>query len=388
MGLITKEVEVTVSSRNWAICSKYKSDCKVGDKVLVKIEDLGLYSRYKVIVACDYCGKEVSTQYNTYNNSIKTSGSFCCHDCRYIKAQKTCEEHFGVKHPLQSQEIKDKVIATNMIRYNAPYSCMNEEVRSKQQETLYRNYGVKTPFASEEIQERKNKTIRERYNVENVSQNEDIKRKKAETIEKHFGVPYLLQNKDYYSQMREKMVSLYGVPYAMQSEEIRNKANETLYKNGTGPCSIQQMYLYNLYGGELNYPFKYYLLDIAFPENKITLAYDGGGHDLTVKLGNSSKEEWLRKEIVRRNRLKEEEWKEIRINSPHDKLPSDEILLQMLELSKQYFKDYPNHSWFEWLIDEGVYRNAEEPEGSFFDYGSLRRIKDTDLVTRGSETVA
>ena len=47
----------------------------------------------------------------------------------------------------------------------------------------------------------------------------------------------------------------------------------------------------------------------------------------------------------------------------------------MLEKSKQYFSDYPNHSWIEFDIDNSCIRNAEEKSEIHFDYGELRNIK-------------
>ena len=65
----------------------------------------------------------------------------------------------------------------------------------------------------------------------------------------------------------------------------------------------------------------------------------------------------------------------MRIISSKDKLPSDEILLQMLSEAKQYFSDYPNHSWIEFNIDTSTVRDAEQKDSVFFDYGKLRNIK-------------
>ena len=58
--------------------------------------------------------------------------------------------------------------------------------------------------------------------------------------------------------------------------------------------SKQQLYIHSLLGGELNYCTGKCFLDIAFLDEKIYLEYDGGGHDLSVKLGNMSKEEFER----------------------------------------------------------------------------------------------
>jgi hypothetical protein len=73
--------------------------------------------------------------------------------------------------------------------------------------------------------------------------------------------------------------------------------------------------------------------------------------------------------------IKRAGYKQMRIVSSKDKLPSDEILLQMLSEAKQYFFDYPEHSWIEYNIDTSTVRNAEHKNGVFFDCGKLRNIK-------------
>lgn len=63
----------------------------------------------------------------------------------------------------------------------------------------------------------------------------------------------------------------------------------------------------------------------------------------------------------------------------NDKLPSDQVLLQMLSDAKSYFSLYPNHSWIEFNLSTSTVRNAEHKDGIPYDYGSLRTIKDSDL---------
>jgi hypothetical protein len=65
------------------------------------------------------------------------------------------------------------------------------------------------------------------------------------------------------------------------------------------------------------------------------------------------------------------------IISSKDKLPSDEILLQMLDKAVNYFNS-TTHSWIEFDIDNFTYRNAQEGTVSY-DYGKLRKIKKTDI---------
>jgi hypothetical protein len=86
--------------------------------------------------------------------------------------------------------------------------------------------------------------------------------------------------------------------------------------------------------------------------------------------------------LYRNIALKKEGYKQMRIVSTSDLLPSDEILLQMLAQTKEYFSTYPQHSWYEFNIDTSLVRNAEQKEGVFFDFGELRKIKKSDLIDK------
>ena len=79
------------------------------------------------------------------------------------------------------------------------------------------------------------------------------------------------------------------------------------------------------------------------------------------------------------NVIKNEGYKQIKIISLDDKLPSDDILLQMLSDARTYFSQYPNHSWIEFNISTSTVRNAENLNGIPYDFGALRTIKDNDI---------
>jgi hypothetical protein len=88
-----------------------------------------------------------------------------------------------------------------------------------------------------------------------------------------------------------------------------------------------------------------------------------------------SQEEFDSKERRRKYFLKSKGWKDMRIISKKDNLPSDEVLVDMLEMSKDWFSK--NHSWIKFYIDEN---KIETSNGlTYFDYGKLRKIKDKDL---------
>ena len=70
----------------------------------------------------------------------------------------------------------------------------------------------------------------------------------------------------------------------------------------------------------------------------------------------------------------------MRIISLNDKLPQDSTLLQMLSETRQYFSDYPNHSWIEYNISTSTLRNAEHKQGIPYAFGSLRTVKDKEVL--------
>src|SRR5690606_10000139 len=72
--------------------------------------------------------------------------------------------------------------------------------------------------------------------------------------------------------------------------------------------------------------------------------YDGGGHDLSVKLGTISQFEFDKKEKARTYFLFDLGWREIRLVSDSDKLPSDDILTSLIENAKLFLKNNPNKS--------------------------------------------
>ncbi|MGG0308442.1 hypothetical protein ABEY43_06490 [Priestia megaterium] len=127
------------------------------------------------------------------------------------------------------------------------------------------------------------------------------------------------------------------------------KMRESLYRNGNTPCSSQQNFIHEVIGGKLNYPVKNYSLDIAFPDEKIYVEYDGGGHDLAVKFGELAQEEFAQKERRRYYSLRSLGWKEIRIVSRNDIVPSSEDILKMMSFARKYLS---THSWIKFCLDE------------------------------------
>ena len=182
-------------------------------------------------------------------------------------------------------------------------------------------------------------------------------------------------NKCKQERIQNTFLLKYGVKYPFQNKEIKEKIRKTLYQNGTAPCSNQQRYIYNLIGGELNYPVKTLSLDIAFPEEMLYLEYDGGLHKGQVIFGNITEKEFNKRERNRTYGLYRSGWKEIRIISCQDYLPFDSKLLELINYAKRYLST--GHHYIKFDIDNSKIINSQGEID--YDFGKLRKIKSTDI---------
>lgn len=371
MGIITKEVEVKVNSNTVEYYKSlgYKIPMKKASKsyfehsgkefvydfsktIIVKVSDLHRKSNVYLDVLCDMCkDKVMSVRYADYNREIDKTGSYTCTTCSHVKSLQTNIARYG-NHYFTTEEFKNKRKSTMISKYGFEHYLQDEDCRKKYNEVCVDKYGENY---SELFYKRAQEAFQNNTGYANPAQSPEIKEKICMTN-----------------------LQKYGCENPMQSPEVRAKANETLCKNGNQKTSKQQLYLHSLYGGELNFFVKYYATDICFPEERLIIEYDGGGHALRVVLGRLTQEEFDQKEIIRSSVLKREGYKRINIVSNSDKLPQDDILLKMLSDSRHYFQT-TSHTWQTYDIDKSLLFNAENLNGIPYDFGVLRTIKDNDI---------
>lgn len=325
---------------------------KVNDYFEAKIEDVHSNSQVMVDVQCDYCGRYYSKKYQKYNLHRRVVAKDCCKKCQQLKTKECNMINFGVIHPGQLEPVKEKRKQTNLERFGVDHPCKNEEIQNKIKQTNLERRGVEYTFQSEEVQNKSKETCLERYGVENVFQLEEMQEK-----------------------IKELIFNLYGVDNVSKSPEIMKKIKESLYNNKTGVSSKCQRYICQLLNGELNYPFKVYSLDIAFPEKKIYIEYDGSGHNLSVFKGEISESKFKQKQVYRRYQLYNENWNEIRIISKYDKLPNDDMIFEMFNYAKMYF--LTGHSWILFDIDNSYVECSQFKNE--YDYGKIKQLP-RDLI--------
>lgn len=328
--LLSETVLVRWNSKNkYHYINKGYFFTKIKDEFEVKIEDLTEYCNSRVLLVCDYCGCSFEKTYKNYLQHRKIIEKDCCDDVKCMKLKRK---------------------ESNLKIYGVNYCSQLEYFKEKGRQSFYNKTGYYYRMQMPDFMEIVKNTNISKYGKENVSQVKEFKEKYKSTCLVKYGVEYLMQDKNI-------------------SEEITKKTRITLYKNGTAPCSVQQLYLHKLLGGELNYPVDKCNIDILL-NNNIAFEYDGSGHDLRVRCGDITNKEFL---IVERKRsifLQSRGYKRIKFISKKDYLPFDNIVKEIVNFAISYLNS--GHNWIEINIDEGFLKSSQFIID--YDFGELRKI--------------
>lgn len=422
--LLTKEIEIVCKSdKKYYIDKGY--DWKYNELIKVNINDLLKGSHQSVDVLCDYCLEEImKKEYRIYikqrdNSVIKKD---CCNNCKGLKikesnlinygannvfqlsdikekTKKTMIEYYGVENPSFSEIIKDKRLKTVREKYGVDNVFQLNEIKQKRKITMEKRYGNEHTFLVKELMDKVIKTMLDKFGVEHPIQNSGIREKientnmdrynakcslgskiiqekSRKTCLEKYGVNYFILTEEHKRLKKITMMERYGVEFPLQNVEILTKARKTMFKNGTAPCSTQQKYIHNLLGGELNYPINNCSVDIAFPDDKLYIEYNGSGHNLNVLYKQMDQKSFDQKEIKRYYFLKGKGYYGIYIISRNDNIPYDDVIIKIINKAKEYL--LLGHSWIEFDIDEGKIKCSQYEVD--YDFGELRKIFKTDLM--------
>lgn len=140
---------------------------------------------------------------------------------------------------------------------------------------------------------------------------------------------------------------------------------------GKAKASTQQRLLHTILGGELNFAHKSSFQDIAFPDQKIYLEYDGSGHDLAVRKKTMTREAFDDRDKRRTYGLYRDGWRLMRVRSKRDKLPSESMIITMFEIAQMLFDD--GHHYVVYDIDQ---QTIEYNQITYcFDFGEIKTIQ-------------
>lgn len=286
------------------------------------------------------------------------------------KRKSTCLVKYGMDHPSKLPEVKAKVVATKLERYGVENNSQLPNWSETLKESSQKKYGVDSFAQLDSVKEKKKKTNLEKYGFEHPTQSEEIQNKTKATNLERYGYENPNQNPEIKKKAELTCLEKYGTINPFGNYQIQQKIAITKYKYGSAQTSKQQVYINNLYGGILNYPVEKYHADCYLENEKITCEYDGGGHDLSVKLGNVTQDQFIHLASIRSGIFKRNGIKIMSIISKYDKIPSDEILLNMLEFAKTILKT--ERSWINFDLDEGLVQWKTGKE--IYDFGKLRRL--------------
>ena len=170
---------------------------------------------------------------NCNNNFIKNfrtliqNNSFYCETCMIkIKVEsrkKTHIQNCGFTTNLKCPLTKEKIKATNLIKYGCQHNSQNEEIKNKKIQTCIKNFGVNFPTQSKIVIQKSIQTNLKNYGVDHPSQN-------AEYAEKHSKTSY---NRKEYTFPSGKKISYQGFEnYALNNLIINEKIDESDIING------------------------------------------------------------------------------------------------------------------------------------------------------------
>ena len=227
------------------------------------------------------------------------------------KSKKTIMDKYGVINVSQSDEVQDTIKRNNLIKYGVTNTSKLDSIKEKVIQSNREKFGVDYPMQLSEFQERIKQTDMQKYGVSHHTQAPEVIAKRKKTN-----------------------VERYGFEYPIKNKEVLNKSISTRYKHGNFTCSTQQYELYKIIGGELNYPCEKFVIDIAFPNDKIAVEWDGSGHDLSVRLGQISEPAFKRNENYRNIVLFNNGWRIIRFVTKKDIFPNN--IINIFNYCKSY----------------------------------------------------
>ena len=359
MGLILPQtVKVKIHPSNYKHFKEkgYKFK-KCGDIIEVNVLDLQRCSNIKIKIKCDICGKEKEIKYNRIMDCIIDEKLMSCGNklCISKKTENTNIKKFGVINVSQSQTIKDKKKNTFINNYNNPIKL--KELNDKKINTNRKHFGCDWPMQAKTFKDKINKILKEKYgeDIINPFQLESVKEKSKQTMLKN-----------------------HGVEHALQNDKIRSKALNKSQQNGngTGPCSKQQKYIQLLINGILNKIICGYLTDIYLENYNLIIEYDGTGHflgDILAGHKNGPTKEAILREKQREDKIINKGYRMIRFIANKDRIPSDEVILNLVEGFKNSDFKVIRINFEEGTID----RDYEEKW--YCNFGKLRKIAKEDL---------
>lgn len=167
--------------------------------------------------------------YVEHNTNIIPKCKICDKNVKWSDLKKTHSIYCSSKCAHNDPDVQQKTINTNMEKYGTPYSCLNDDVKSKKQKTDNINKQRKQTTNNNLLspKEKQKQTLLERYGVDNAFKSKSIQQKAKQTMMDRYGVEHALQNKAILDQVKQTNIDKYGVEYNIISPNNINKRKQT-----------------------------------------------------------------------------------------------------------------------------------------------------------------
>lgn len=140
------EIEINGHSSNYKYYRDLGYDVCVRKPFLVNPIHLMKGSMVKITCICDNCGKEVKNIFKDYwNYTNGLTNPYYCNSCKNIKSEETSLERWGVKNPMQSDYVKNKLKSSLLDKYGVDHYSKTPEWLEKYKKTSIYKYGVDNP---------------------------------------------------------------------------------------------------------------------------------------------------------------------------------------------------------------------------------------------------
>ena len=143
------------------------------------------------------------------------------------KNKATCLERYGVEHPLQNQEIYNKMLATKETRHGDPHYNNLE----KRHATCQERYGTNNACEAPEVIEKINKATIEKLGVKRPLQIPEILNRMQDTMELLYDGRTTMQSPELRKRVEETNLNTYGTVCTLGNKEVREKSKQSLLEH-------------------------------------------------------------------------------------------------------------------------------------------------------------
>jgi hypothetical protein len=202
---------------------------KIGDKFIIKIDDLCKCSHILVRAKCDICNHEKLIRYREYYNNIKKGNYFACsRKCSTYKKIKTNLKKYGVACTLQNKEVIKKIKETNIRKYGVENPSQNKEVKEKRKQTNLKRYGFDSYSKTKECKNKIKESSLEKYGVSCTLHNKEVNKKMRKNNLKKYGFDSYSKTKEFKEKYKQTSLIKYGTENPLQNKEIKEKRKQSI----------------------------------------------------------------------------------------------------------------------------------------------------------------